>query len=78
MLSGIGGKVGLVNHKSTNNLDIQDVDILTAAVNEYQGTLIVVSRDVMAYEFNQSKASFVMKQMLTVLVVVSLFKLSHQ
>jgi ATPase subunit of ABC transporter with duplicated ATPase domains len=29
----------------TNNLDIQHVEILTAAVNEYQGTVIVVSHD---------------------------------
>ncbi|MNL85772.1 putative ABC transporter ATP-binding protein [compost metagenome] len=29
----------------TNNLDIQNIEILTAAVNEYQGTLIVVSHD---------------------------------
>lgn len=29
----------------TNNLDIQNVEILTAAINEYQGTVIVVSHD---------------------------------
>lgn len=29
----------------TNNLDIQNIEILTAAVNEYQGTLIVISHD---------------------------------
>ncbi|PVD53020.1 ABC transporter ATP-binding protein [Terrimonas sp.] len=29
----------------TNNLDIQNIEILTAAVKEYQGTLIVVSHD---------------------------------
>ena len=29
----------------TNNLDIQNVEILTTALNEYQGTLIVVSHD---------------------------------
>ena len=29
----------------TNNLDIQNIEILTAAINEYQGTLITVSHD---------------------------------
>ncbi|TXK20975.1 ABC-F family ATP-binding cassette domain-containing protein [Pontibacter qinzhouensis] len=29
----------------TNNLDIQNIEILTAAINEYQGTLLVVSHD---------------------------------
>jgi ATPase subunit of ABC transporter with duplicated ATPase domains len=29
----------------TNNLDIQNIKILTAAITEYQGTLIVVSHD---------------------------------
>jgi ATPase subunit of ABC transporter with duplicated ATPase domains len=29
----------------TNNLDIQNTEILTAAINAYQGTLMVVSHD---------------------------------
>lgn len=29
----------------TNNLDIQNIEILTAAIREYQGTLVVVSHD---------------------------------
>ncbi|HAQ64255.1 MAG TPA: ABC transporter ATP-binding protein [Bacteroidales bacterium] len=29
----------------TNNLDVQNIGILTAALNEYQGTLLVVSHD---------------------------------
>ncbi|MGV3589383.1 MAG: ribosomal protection-like ABC-F family protein [Adhaeribacter sp.] len=29
----------------TNNLDIQNTEILTAAINEYQGTLLVISHD---------------------------------
>lgn len=29
----------------TNNLDIQNIQLLTAAINEYQGTLLVISHD---------------------------------
>ncbi|TWW00829.1 ribosomal protection-like ABC-F family protein [Chitinophaga pinensis] len=35
----------IVLDEPTNNLDIQNIEILTAAVNEYQGTLIVISHD---------------------------------
>jgi len=35
----------IILDEPTNNLDIQNIEILTASVNEYKGTLIVVSHD---------------------------------
>jgi len=35
----------IILDEATNNLDIQSVEILTSAINEYQGTLLVISHD---------------------------------
>lgn len=35
----------IILDEPTNNLDIQNIEILTAAINEYNGTLLVISHD---------------------------------
>lgn len=35
----------IILDEPTNNLDLQNIDILTATIKDYKGTLIVVSHD---------------------------------
>ena len=45
----------MILDEPTNNLDIQNIEILTAAINEYQGTLLVVAHD--AYFLEEIKVT---------------------
>jgi ATPase subunit of ABC transporter with duplicated ATPase domains len=40
----------IILDEPTNNLDIQNMEILTTAINSYHGTLIVVSHDTVFLE----------------------------
>ena len=35
----------MILDEPTNNLDIQNIEILTNAINEYKGTLLIISHD---------------------------------
>ena len=48
----------IILDEPTNNLDIQNIEILTAAINEYQGTLIIVSHDEYFLEQTNIKWTF--------------------
>ncbi len=44
---GLGGQAPdiIILDEPTNNLDLQNIDILTGAINDYEGTLLVISHD---------------------------------
>lgn len=52
----------IVLDEPTNNLDIQNAEILTAAVNEYRGTVIVISHDECFLEQIQVKRVIALKR----------------
>lgn len=45
----------IILDEPTNNLDIQNIEILTSAIRDYQGTLIIVSHDAVFLEQLQCK-----------------------
>lgn len=49
----------LILDEPTNNLDIQNMEILTAAINDYKGTLLVISHD--AYFLEQVRVNKVIQ-----------------
>lgn len=52
----------IVLDEPTNNLDIQNVAILTAAINEYAGTLLVISHDEYFLEQIHAEGSIVLAE----------------
>jgi ATPase subunit of ABC transporter with duplicated ATPase domains len=49
----------MVLDEPTNNLDLQNIEILTAAINQYEGTLLVISHD--SYFLEQIKVGRVIE-----------------
>ena len=51
----------IVLDEPTNNLDIQNIEILTAAINQYKGTLIAISHDAVFLEEIGIKTTIALK-----------------
>ncbi|WP_435522658.1 hypothetical protein [Chryseobacterium indoltheticum] len=61
----------IILDEPTNNLDLQNVEILTSSIKDYHGTLVVISHDgVFLEEIGVVKEVFLAKKTVSVIEIV--------